>query len=894
MKKNVRRVLVLLLGIILGLSSYMSREAFNETNFNSNEISHIQVANGVVPPPLIPTLIFGTAANPVDLDPHLCYDLYSQNVITQICEGLYKFNTTDPSYPLIPVLATALPTVSPDNLNITIPLRTDVIFQDGTPFNATAVKWNFDRLNYFLNYSGNQYLPAPFNVPLPSDGSIQKTQVEILFTVDGVPIINKTEIINLYNIKIVLNVPKASFINLLTFHSTFFHSPTSAKAQGKELDYLTYSDGDILIGTGPFIFQHYYTNAQVDFIGNSDYWQGAPKLDRLYFAIIQNSDALNTAVLAGDIDLCTTPSPAYYNPFRADPDITLLDAGPTLNTNYMGFNGYMVNTTFRKAISYAINYSYLIEVILGGDAYRLKSAIPEGIPMSNYSFNYPIFDRSYAQSVMQSMGYGTTFTTDSDWTTQADGGGWGFGWNITAQDEGTIRRDLALSISDNLRYLGINASVVQIPFADIRTCMQNDNGSLRREMIPMYMMGWAPDYLDPENYITPFYSNTSFQWVNTYDYELEQLMLAGETTVDPITREVIYNEIQQKLVEELYFSAWISTSKNYDVYHNYVKGWVPNAINRLDFYLVYLSFIPPTITINSPTEDQIFGSSAPEFNITVNEHSPINTTWYTLDGGSNNYTFSGSTGFINQTAWDNENSGLITLRFYANDSEGNLGFTDVNIIKDIIAPTVAITSPTPYQLCGVTAPNFNIQIIEPHLQQKLYSLNGRPNITFTTETQFNQTEWNNIGNGTVLIIFYAIDVAGSVNSSQIIVRKDAIIPDITIHSPIADETFTKSPGFTISIVEEDLNSTWYTVEGGVEYIFVGNTGTIDIDAWDAVDFGEIIITFYAQDRAGNIGSESVTVIKTRSIPGYNVLIISGILFIALIIITQKRKINCKK
>ncbi|MFX0000123.1 MAG: ABC transporter substrate-binding protein [Candidatus Hodarchaeota archaeon] len=888
MRKNIIKVLVILLVNILALSTLVSNQFINEAP-SSPELSS---------PPLNQSLVFGMSFNPIDLDPHLCYDSTSQKVITQICEGLYKYNTTDPLYPLIPVLATALPTFSPDGLNITIPLRTGVIFHDGTNFNATAVKWNFDRLNYFLNYSGNQYLPAPFNIPLPSDGSIQKTKAQIVYTLNGVPIINRTEVINPNTIKIVMNIPKASIINIFTSHSAFFLSPTSAQNQGKELNYLTYNDGDVLTGTGPFILQNYTLNDEVEFTGNPDYWQGAPILEDLTFTIFPSTTDLNMAVLYGDVDLCDDPRFDFVPIFESSENIILIEAGPTVTTSYMGFNGYMVNTTFRKAISYVIDYTYLIDVISSGNAYRLKSPIPAGIPMSNYSFNYPVYDRAYAQSIMQSMGYGIGFTTDAHWTAVADSGGWGFGWNITAQLEGTFRRDQALYISDCLRYLGINAPVVQIYFADLLTCLANDVGTLRRDKIPMYMLGWGPDYVDPENFISPLYSNRSSIWCNTYDYELEQLMLAGETIVEPIAREAIYDEIQRKLVEELYFFVWISTGKNYDVYYNYVHGWVPNAINRVDFYPVYIKdTIPPTITIYNPIPNQLFGTNAPDFSITVSDQFPINYTWYTIDGGLTNYTFSGSIGTINQTAWDNEISGPITIRFYANDSFGNIGFEEVNIIKDIDAPIVTIISPTPNQLCGITAPNFNIQITEPNLQQKLYSLNGRPNITFTTETQFSQTEWNNIGNGTVTIVFYAIDGMGNVNSSQVIVRKDAIMPDITINSPIANEEFIDPPDFTISIIEEDLDSTWYTVEGSTtQYPFTGLTGTIDTDAWDGADYGEITITFYAQDNAGNVGTESVTVVKkppTR-IPGYNVLIISGIFLATLIIITQKKKINLKK
>ncbi|MCK4823763.1 ABC transporter substrate-binding protein, partial [bacterium] len=533
---------------------------------------------------------------------------------------------------------------------------------------------------YFLNYSGNQYLPAPFNVPLPA--TIDITNVYVLFTVGGIPVINETIIDDLYTIRIKMNMPKASFVNLLTFHSCFFHSPTSAQQQGKELDYLTFADGDVLIGTGPFIYQDYITGIQLTFTGNPDYWQGAPQLTNLTFSIIEDDIALNTAVLAGDIDLYDAPKSEFHDQFRADPDITLLEAGPTTFTNYMGFNGEMVNTTFRKAISYAVNYSYLIDIIVLGNGYRLKSPIPEGIPMSNYSFNYPVFDRAYAQSIMQSMGFGTTFTTDAEWLAIAAGGGWPgtTHWNITAQTEGTTRRDFAMYISDNLRYLGIDAPVVQIPFGSLINCIIS-----AKKQIPMYMLGWAPDYIDPENYITPLYSNTSWIWVETWDHELEQLMLEGETTIDVVARQGIYNEIQKKLVEELYFHVWIAVSKNYDVYQNYVKGWVPNAIKRVDLYPVYIELediTPPDITIHSPTPNQIFRYAVPDFNIIIDDDSPIVTTWYTFDEALTKYYFSGLTGTINQTAWDEHECGPINITFYARDEVGYVGSESIIVIKE--------------------------------------------------------------------------------------------------------------------------------------------------------------------------------------------------------------------
>jgi len=301
----------------------------------------------------------------------------------------------------------------------------------------------------------------------------------------------------------------------------------------------------------------------------------------------------------------------------------------------------------------------------------------------------------------------------------------------------------------------------------------------------------------------------------------------------------------------------------------------------------------PQIIINSPSIDDIFGSSAPEFNITINDLSPINSTWYTIDAGAINYTFSGLTSIINQSAWEQKEDGVITIRFYANDSAGNLGFKEINVTKDTTAPKITINTPTPFQLCGITTINFSLSIDEPNIQTKQYSLNGRPNITYTAETHFSQSEWNNVGNGTVSIIFYVIDSVGNVNSSEVIVRKDTYIPDITIHSPVQDEKYRSIPPvYNISIIEENLLSTWYTIEGiAGTFSFSELTGTIDQDAWTDTPEGEITITFYAIDGAGNIGNESVTVIKSipsqPAIPGYNLVLLIGAISIVAII-TMKR------
>ncbi|MHA1933055.1 MAG: right-handed parallel beta-helix repeat-containing protein, partial [Promethearchaeota archaeon] len=326
---------------------------------------------------------------------------------------------------------------------------------------------------------------------------------------------------------------------------------------------------------------------------------------------------------------------------------------------------------------------------------------------------------------------------------------------------------------------------------------------------------------------------------------------------------------------------------------------VPPAGGSVDNYPIWDDGddLIPNIIINSPSMNDAFGFNAPNFEISINDASPINSAWYTVDGGTTNYTFSGLTGTVNQTAWDNKGTEIMTLRFYANDSFGNLGFEDVTIWKDLVAPQITIISPTASQLCGVDAPTFSLTIVEQNIQTKRYSLNGRPNITFTTETQFSQLEWDFIGNGTVTLTFYVIDKAGNINSSEVIVLKDAYLPDIIIHSPTPDQIFgNTSPEFNISVIEEGIFGTYYSIDGIIgSFPFSGLTGSIDQDAWNYLSEGDITITFWAVDEAMNFGNESITVKKSTpsppGIPGYNSFFMMGILAVGIFLIIKIKNLT---
>jgi hypothetical protein len=164
----------------------------------------------------------------------------------------------------------------------------------------------------------------------------------------------------------------------------------------------------------------------------------------------------------------------------------------------------------------------------------------------------------------------------------------------------------------------------------------------------------------------------------------------------------------------------------------------------------------------------------------------LDTIWYTLDGGTTNYTITDLTGTFNHLAWEALSEGSLTIRFYANDTAGNIGSAAVTVKKDISAPVITIIFPLPDSIFGLVAPNYNISINELDLDTIWYTLDGGiTNYTITDLTgTFNHTAWEALSEGSVTIRFYANDTAGNIGfiDVEVIIEISEDLDDLPIIS----------------------------------------------------------------------------------------------------------------
>jgi hypothetical protein len=144
------------------------------------------------------------------------------------------------------------------------------------------------------------------------------------------------------------------------------------------------------------------------------------------------------------------------------------------------------------------------------------------------------------------------------------------------------------------------------------------------------------------------------------------------------------------------------------------------------------------------------------------------------------------------------------------------------------------------------------------------------------------------------------NIPGGAISNDSLPLVDHAPPSITINVPTPKEYNATAPDFNIVVNETYLYSLWYTINNSGKKYYITENGTINQNAWDALDNGTVTIAFYARDIAWKMGSNSVVIIKNTSsqvpndpddpvngLPSLDpiIIIVISIIVISLIIIT---------
>ncbi|MFX1502113.1 MAG: hypothetical protein ACFFDH_14210, partial [Promethearchaeota archaeon] len=296
---------------------------------------------------------------------------------------------------------------------------------------------------------------------------------------------------------------------------------------------------------------------------------------------------------------------------------------------------------------------------------------------------------------------------------------------------------------------------------------------------------------------------------------------------------IFFRRYIKKKAESLYFSIFLLFSFLFFFLLISSNNPVKNAQDDLIYDDSLKLSTAPTIQINSPLNYDLYGKIAPNFSITIVDGLG-NYSWYEfLETGNssvpielNGVLNENVTGIFNQSLWNNlQSNGTTTIRFYANNSLGEVGQADVIVRIDIIDPDINIIHPIG-GFFNSTAPEFTVEIEDPNLEKMWYTLNTNSTKYFF-ENKNNETidlnAWNFLSEGIVNITFFANDSVSNINSAMTQTNKDISSPTGFIEINSGD-TWTNSTSVILSLTYDDVPS-------GVDKVRYSNNGT-SWTAWE--------------------------------------------------------------
>src|SRR5215813_9311770 len=198
-------------------------------------------------------LTFATGADPDSLDPQNTQSNPGEQVNRMMHENLIRFNA---KMQLEPGLAESW-TSSKDGLTWTFKLRKGIKFHDGTLFDASAVKYFFDRV------LGDE---KPFKASLYT------------------PVVRSAEVVDPATVRVILKQPFAAFLFTIAHSAGGIVSPAAHQKWGKDLTLHP-------SGTGPFKFVEWVKGDHVTMAKNDGYWGGRPLLDQVTVKTVREDQA---------------------------------------------------------------------------------------------------------------------------------------------------------------------------------------------------------------------------------------------------------------------------------------------------------------------------------------------------------------------------------------------------------------------------------------------------------------------------------------------------------------------------------------------------------------------------------------------------------------------------
>jgi glutathione transport system substrate-binding protein len=448
-------------------------------------------------------LVVGIDVNLTGLDPADLNDNASQSAARLMFEGLYNL---DEHMKLQPQLAESYEATE-DAKEFTFHLRKGISFHDGTPFNAQAVKFSFDRAGNPENHLKRQSLYV---------------------------MIDHTDVVDDYTVRVVLKYPFGAFVNDIAHPGALIVSPKSVQQYGKEVTRHP-------SGTGPYEFVS-WTADTLKMKKNEHYWQaGLPKIDTVTYRSVPENGARIAMLQAGEAQFIFPVPPELIASLKNSANTTIFDE-PSILGRFIALN--VMRKPFddqrvRLALNYAIDKQAFIRVVFSGHADPMDSPMPQLLPFYQKQGFYA-YDPAKAKALLAEAGYPD-----------------GFQSTLTGISSTLGQRGMQF-IQQQLAAVGVKVNVEPLE-AGVLTAKQFNVTGPQDATIVMNYGAWSSSTGDADWGIRPIAYTKSFPPVlaNLAWYSnpvTDAAIEAGLATVDPAKRATAYAQAQAQVWKD---APWI-------------------------------------------------------------------------------------------------------------------------------------------------------------------------------------------------------------------------------------------------------------------------------------------------------------------------------------------------
>ncbi|MGW6278653.1 ABC transporter substrate-binding protein [Kribbella sp. NPDC055071] len=447
-----------------------------------------------------------------------------------------------------------------DLTEFTFHLRHDVTFSDGTPFNAAAVKANFD-----------QYVRGDEKLGITGTGAVLLHGYVDTRTPDE------------YTAVVVFKQPNASFLQASSFTANAQPGFLSLSTLTKSAD--ERANPKNVIGTGPFVYESWQEQVKTVLVKRKDYnWsppalhhQGPAYLDKIVFNTIPEASVRTGSLRSGTIDATLDVGTTDEEPLRAAgfSIISRQVSGTAirwdLNTSLAPTNDLAV----RKAIQRGWNRDAIAKTVLTKSYTVANSVLASSVPgFADYSGTTLKYDPDGAKKLLD----------DAGWVPGPDGIRVKDGKRLTIKVLGinnlVANKPAYESIQQDLKQIGIDVQLTVLPLADYAAEQtkaktkynakaanrsRNDPGVLR--------LAFGPDF---DNGV---YLSKDFPGYDEIVSTLDKL----DTTLDPAKRKEYAKAAQDLIVDKYALTNPVYNPSQVIAHAPYVHGIVFDAQSRNHF-----------------------------------------------------------------------------------------------------------------------------------------------------------------------------------------------------------------------------------------------------------------------------------------------------------------------